>query len=132
VPNRIQGSQYTWNYDPAGNLQQVGGMTRSFTYDAENRQVTANVNGTTAAYGYDGNGLRVTKTSGRVYNGLRLRCLGESGGGIFGRSQRTDDTVRNRDLLLCARSSRLDEADYGRDGIGKRATVRLSAVTSGR
>ncbi len=60
VPNRIN----TWTYDAAGNVMQVGGMTRTFAYDAENRQVSATINSATATYGYDGNGLRVSKTSG--------------------------------------------------------------------
>jgi hypothetical protein len=37
--NQING----WCYDQNGNVLQVGGATRSFTYDAENRQVSANI-----------------------------------------------------------------------------------------
>lgn len=64
--NRINngGVNPPWGYDAAGNLQQVGGTNRSFTYDADNRQVTATINGATASYVYDGNGLRVSKTVG--------------------------------------------------------------------
>ena len=39
-------------------------MTRNFTYDAENRQVTANLNGAVSNYAYDGLGQRVSKTTG--------------------------------------------------------------------
>ena len=60
VPNQIN----TWTYDAAGNVMQVGGMNRTFAYDAENRQVSATINSATAIYSYDGNGLRVGKTSG--------------------------------------------------------------------
>jgi RHS repeat-associated protein len=60
VPNRIN----TWSYDAAGNVTQVGGMTRSFTYDAEDRQVSATINSNASSYGYDGLGQRVSKTTG--------------------------------------------------------------------
>ena len=51
------------SYDNAGNLKVIGGY--DFTYDAENRQVTNTVNGTTT-YVYDGEGHRVEKVSGNV------------------------------------------------------------------
>jgi RHS repeat-associated protein len=70
--NRIAG----WNYDAAGNVAQVGSMSRSFTYDVENRQVTATINGNAAAYTYDGDGRRVTKTSG----GLTTVYVYDAGG----------------------------------------------------
>jgi RHS repeat-associated protein len=60
VPNRISG----WTYDAAGNVLQVGNMTRSFTYDAENRQVSATINTSSSSYTYDGLGLRVSKAAG--------------------------------------------------------------------
>ncbi len=62
APNQIVG----WTYDFNGNLIQEGSVTRSFTYDAENRQVTANMNGAVSTYVYDGDGQRVSKTSGSV------------------------------------------------------------------
>ena len=37
-------------------------MARSFTYDAENRQVTATIGSGTSTYVYDGLGQRVSKT----------------------------------------------------------------------
>ena len=51
-----------WFYDAAGNVLQAGSTALTFTYDAENRQVTANVNGAVSTYAYDGNGLRVSKS----------------------------------------------------------------------
>jgi hypothetical protein len=64
VPNRIA----SWTYDGNGNVLQEGSVARGFTYDAENRQVTACLNCTpgtpTATYAYDGQGQRVTKTVG--------------------------------------------------------------------
>jgi RHS repeat-associated protein len=53
--NRIAG----WTYDGAGNLLGIGGMPRNFTYDAENRQLSATINGSTSNYSYDGEGHRV-------------------------------------------------------------------------
>jgi RHS repeat-associated protein len=50
-------------YDLAGNQTTIGGYT--FTYDGENRQATAKLNGVTTTYTYDGEGRRVQKaTSG--------------------------------------------------------------------
>ena len=54
----------TWGYDNAGNLTAISGVSKSFTFDAENRQVSANIGGTggtNASYTYDGDGHRVTK-----------------------------------------------------------------------
>jgi RHS repeat-associated protein len=51
-----------WTYDPAGNLMQIP-QAWQFTYDAENRQVTAapTSGGAATAYSYDGLGQRVAK-----------------------------------------------------------------------
>jgi RHS repeat-associated protein len=54
---------YGWSYDGSGNLTVVGGTARSFTYDAENRQLTATVAGTGNSYAYDGEGRRAQKTA---------------------------------------------------------------------
>ncbi len=59
VPNRIA----SWGYDNAGNVTAVASMSRSFAYDAENRQVSATIAGTVSTYAYDGSGLRVSKTT---------------------------------------------------------------------
>lgn len=47
-----------YGYDTAGNII-TDAEGRTFTYDAENRQVTASGSGLTASYEYDGNGKRV-------------------------------------------------------------------------
>ena len=62
-PNNQISPAYGWSYDMAGNLLQVGNMARSFTYDGENRQVTATIGTMTSAYTYDGEGRRVTRTT---------------------------------------------------------------------
>jgi len=52
------------HYDPAGNLD-IDATGSTFTYDGENRQVTATIiNGQPATYSYDGDGHRVMKTVG--------------------------------------------------------------------
>jgi RHS repeat-associated protein len=60
--NRISNGG-SWTYDTAGNIKTVGGMSRSFTYDPEERQTQAVVNGTTENYVYDGEGRRVAKST---------------------------------------------------------------------
>ena len=55
--NRIN----NWGYDAAGNILSVANMSRSLTYDAENRIATATVGSQTAVYRFDGDGHRVTK-----------------------------------------------------------------------
>ena len=62
-PNQIN----PWCYDANGNVLSEGTVARSFTYDAENRQVTECINtcaqgSPTATYLYDGLGQRVGKT----------------------------------------------------------------------
>ena len=60
VLNRIA----SWGYDAAGNIMNMGGTpARSFTYDGENRQVSATIVSATASYVYDGSGQRVSKTA---------------------------------------------------------------------
>jgi RHS repeat-associated protein len=63
-----QWSPGTNGYDTAGNQTSVflgSGGTRSFTYDAENRQIDASIPGMSAiSYVYDGEGRRVQKTVG--------------------------------------------------------------------
>ncbi len=72
--NRITG----WSYDSAGNITSVQNMQRTFVYDAENRQISNNINGTATLYSYDGAGQRVTKyvspnpTSVYVYDAMGL------------------------------------------------------------
>ncbi|MGE3465515.1 MAG: RHS repeat domain-containing protein, partial [Pyrinomonadaceae bacterium] len=47
-----------YGYDNAGNIT-TDAEGRTFTYDAENRQMTASGSGLSMSYGYDGNGKRV-------------------------------------------------------------------------
>ena len=61
--NRISNGG-TWGYDNSGNITAVGGTSRSFQYDAENRQTQAVVNGVTENYFYDGESRRVAKANG--------------------------------------------------------------------
>ena len=58
MPNRIA----SWSYDNNGNVLQEGTVARGFTYDGENRQVTATIGSGTSTYAYDGLGQRVSKT----------------------------------------------------------------------
>ena len=53
----------SWTYDSAGNVTAIANMTRSFTYDGENRQITADVGGVATSYFYDGEGRRVKKVT---------------------------------------------------------------------
>ena len=53
----------SWAYDSVGNVTAIANMTRSFTYDGENRQVTADVGGVATSYFYDGEGRRVKKVT---------------------------------------------------------------------
>jgi RHS repeat-associated protein len=64
--NRLSMTKYPQVlYDGAGNLKrdQAGS---AFTYDGENRQLTASVGSTSASYFYDGDGRRVKKVVGTV------------------------------------------------------------------
>jgi RHS repeat-associated protein len=57
--NQISG----WGYDGAGNVTTIAGVSRAYTYDAENRLIIGTVNGSTANYSYDGDGRRVQKVT---------------------------------------------------------------------
>src|SRR5262249_38998914 len=54
-------------YDPAGNLH-IDIASRTFEYDAENRQTVYNVGNSAlnATYGYDGDGRRIRKTQDAI------------------------------------------------------------------
>jgi len=57
--NRLAG----WGYnDGRGNVTSILNMSRNFSYDGENRQKTATINGAVFTYAYDGEGRRVGKT----------------------------------------------------------------------
>jgi RHS repeat-associated protein len=55
-------SSFGWSYDGSGNVTQSGTGWGPFTYDAENRQLTATISGAQTSYAYDGAGRRVQKT----------------------------------------------------------------------
>jgi RHS repeat-associated protein len=62
--NQISG----WVYDGAGNINSISGLSRSYSYDAENRLTkaitdTSNPAATTSTYSYDGDGRRVQKAT---------------------------------------------------------------------
>ena len=68
-PYNSKNQMISWSYDTAGNVLNIpmgGTSTRSFTYDAENRQVLSTINGVATTYAYDGNGMRVSKTTGGI------------------------------------------------------------------
>ncbi len=68
-------------YDLAGNQTSIylgTAGTRSFTYDAENRQITASIPGMSAiSYVYDGDGRRVQKTVGTTVTTYIYDAQGE-------------------------------------------------------
>lgn len=49
-------------YDTSGHQMAITSASRSFTYDAENRQIQATIAGTVTAYAYDSDGRRVEKS----------------------------------------------------------------------
>src|SRR5262249_36999280 len=57
--NRVAAWQYG---DGRGNITSMPFMQRTFTYDAENHQTAATVNGINSTYAYDAEGRRVKKT----------------------------------------------------------------------
>jgi RHS repeat-associated protein len=59
VHNRVTGSPYA--YDASGNMTNDGANT--LTYDGENHAATSVNGGSSGAYTYDGNGLRVKRVS---------------------------------------------------------------------
>jgi YD repeat-containing protein len=60
--SRICGTLFSWDAFPLPCARGKCPPAGAFTYDAENRQVTANINSSGSSYVYDGNGLRVQKT----------------------------------------------------------------------
>jgi RHS repeat-associated protein len=58
--NRISGAPYS--YDLSGNMTNDG--VNTLVYDGENRATSATNGGSSGAYTYDGNGLRIKKVSG--------------------------------------------------------------------
>ena len=60
-------SQADYLYDTSGNITK-NARDQNFTYDAENRQLTATGTGLSATYSYDGNGKRV-----KLYNAVNAQ-----------------------------------------------------------
>jgi YD repeat-containing protein len=56
--NQLTGSLAGWGYDGQGNVKNIPGMSRQFTYDAENRLITSIINSSTTTNTYDGDGHR--------------------------------------------------------------------------
>ncbi len=121
-PNQIK----PWCYDANGNVLQVGNMARSFTYDGENRQVTATVGGGTSTYAYDGNGLRVSKTAkGQTttyvydaFGNLAAEYGGESTSTCVGTCYVTTDHLGSTRLLTTSTgtvSARYDYEPFGQE-----------------
>ena len=84
-------NQYTnvgtnsYTYDATGNLTSDGTFT--YAYDYENRLITANKTGTSAAYKYDSFGRRTEKTVGSattkfLYDGDQLICEYDNSGNL--------------------------------------------------
>ncbi len=72
--NRITRAGFV--YDAAGNL--IAEPGKSYTYDTENKIVTATVaGGVTSQYFYDGNGRRVKKIAGSVATRFEYGAVGE-------------------------------------------------------
>jgi len=131
-------------YDSAGNQTGVflGTGTRSFTYDAENRQVAASIPGMSAvSYAYDGNGKRVQKTVGTtvttyVYDaqGNLAAEYGGPGSSVSGTTYLTADHLGSTRLVTNLVNSainvveRYDYAPFGEEltaGIDGRTTALL-------
>jgi YD repeat-containing protein len=115
-----------WCYDANGNVLQVGNMARSFTYDGENRQVTATIGVGTSTYVYDGNGLRVSKTvygqtTTYVYDALGNLAAeygGESSSTCVGTCYVTTDHLGSTRLLTTSTgtvSARYDYEPFGQE-----------------
>lgn len=75
--NRIQESGYA--YDAAGNMINDGLNLNSYTYDAENKMLTANNGTSITTFKYDGDGVRVFKSGYRLYwTGMGTETLAET------------------------------------------------------
>ena len=81
----IQAGNNRYTYDATGNLTSDGTFT--YAYDYENRLITANKTGTSAAYKYDSFGRRIEKTVGSastkfLYDGDQIIAEYDSSGNI--------------------------------------------------
>jgi RHS repeat-associated protein len=128
--NRLIASQY----DNAGN-QTYDAASSGFSYDAENRQISSNVGGTSVSYSYDGDGRRVKKVVGTnttvfVYN-VSSQLIAEYTSGApsgSGTSYLTSDHLGSTRVVTKADGSvkaRYDYLPFGEEllsGIGSRTT----------
>ncbi len=118
-----------FTYDDSGNLltRSIGSQTDTFTYDAENRLLTAEIRigprPASVSYGYDGNGNRVRKTvdgaatryvidKNRPLAQVLLEIEDLPGGGT-----QTVSYVYGDDLISMSRSG-VSERYYHHDGLG--------------
>ncbi len=106
-------------YDDAGNVTAFPVMSGQMTYDAENRLTSLQTaTGAIAAYGYDGNGRRVTKTVAGtttfyVY-GSGGQLLAEYGGasGVNGTVYQTEDHLGSTRAVTDASGRVVSRSDY--------------------
>jgi RHS repeat-associated protein len=107
-------------YDNSGNQTGITSANRTFTYDAENRQTNATVNGVATNYVYDGDGRRVIKTVGSgpstvfVYDAAG-RLAAEYGGPtnpLTGTTYLTADHLGSTRMVTNAGGSVVSRFDY--------------------
>src|SRR5579864_1233649 len=80
APGTFSSNQWTGaSYDPSGNQTSIAGISRNFSYDAENRQTSALINNFPTTYAYDGDGRRVQKI---VYPEGTNPCTAASTGAV--------------------------------------------------
>lgn len=87
----IDGAQYNYQYDPAGNITSMvvpstgGTATNAFTYDADNKISAVNGDSTAVSYDDNGNLLKLTLNGTTRYysydSANRLTAVGTSSGG---------------------------------------------------
>jgi RHS repeat-associated protein len=101
-------------------------MARTFTYDGENRQVTATIGSGTSSYAYDGNGLRVSKTANGqtttyvydAFGNLAAEYGGESSSTCVGTCYVTTDHLGSTRLLTTSTGTvgaRYDYEPFGQE-----------------
>jgi RHS repeat-associated protein len=109
-----------FSYDAAGNLISDGSGD-TYTYDAENRLVTANVASTPVTYSYDGDGNRVVKSNGTIYwRGLGDEVLAESD--LSGNVSEEYVYVNGKRMLRVDRPSGVDHV-YFEDFVGSTTLI---------
>jgi RHS repeat-associated protein len=124
-----------WGYDGSGNVTSIQGMSRIFTYDGENRQLTASIIGNLTTYVYDGDGRRVQKitsagTTTFVYDaaGQLAAEYSTAGPTDAGTSYLSDDHLGSTRLIMNATTGNkpFDYRPFGEEllvGTGGRTTA---------